>query len=206
MRWVFPHTFAVLLFTAKAAFMTLLCPLNSTAVSAHCTLWNTISAAPRFFPNTSEAKLELSLQGHALVAVIHRGAPHRAQLCVPRNPRNPSPGQSQSPGGFAIALLQLAQPPRSPSHGLPKPQLKTVAAAPGCLPLIYNPPPDQSTPTGRGDPPLPPRGMARCWDQAGRNGAALFPPRERAELCGRRVPPRARGRRSRSVYLLCTLR
>lgn len=73
----------------KAAFMTLFCPFNSTAVSAHCTARNTISAGPRFPPNTSKAKLELSLQGYALHSVIHPGAPHRAQPCVSSTPPQP---------------------------------------------------------------------------------------------------------------------
>lgn len=120
----------------KAAFMPLLCPLNSTAVGACCAPRNTNSAGPRFSLNTSEAKLEPSLQGPALLSVTHPGAPHRAQQprVSPATPEtSPSPGQSRSPGGFAIAHLQPAQPPRSPSHGLPEPQPRTVDAALGRL-------------------------------------------------------------------------
>lgn len=180
MRWVLPpHSHSNTIHSChKAAFMPPLCPLNSTAVSAHCAPHNTTSAGPRFFPSTSEAELEPSLQGPS---VIHPGAPHRAH-----NPRNSPP---------ARANLKARKIPHRP--------LQPVQPCNSGMPFTDMEP----SPKGKGDPPLPSRGTPRCWNQPAETGATLFPPPGSGRAVkGGASPPRARGRRSRSVYLLCTLR
>lgn len=88
-----PHSHSATVHSCpKAALMLPLCPLNSTAVSARDAPWTTSFAGPRVLRNTNEAK-----QSNALLLVVHPGAPHKAQPCVPHNLRNSPPAREDLP-------------------------------------------------------------------------------------------------------------
>lgn len=76
----------------KAALTPPLCPLNnSTAVSACDAPWTTNFVGPE----SSPTQMKQSFEGHALLLVVHPGAPHKAQPRVPHSLRNSSPSKEE---------------------------------------------------------------------------------------------------------------